>query len=289
MSAEGFSAPGVRVIVVANEKGGSGKSTVAIHLAIALLRAGQSVATVDLDSTQRSFTHYIDNRLAWSRQRGLDLPTPTHVCFSEDDEFASLDGEAGRCAAFAKTVGRLADTHACIIVDTPGHDSAVARLALTFADTLITPLNDSFVDLDSLGSVDPDTFRISGVSRYARVVEEARGIRSGKARPATDWIVLRNRLSTLNSRNKRLVDGALQELSQRLGFRYVEGLAERVIFREFYPRGLTAADALDESTLGTRPTMSHVTAQLEVQALIATLLGTPMQELAAPEPQADVA
>ena len=289
MSAESFSTPGVRVIVVANEKGGSGKSTVAVHLAIALLRAGQSVATIDLDATQRSFTHYVDNRLAWSRQRGLDLAAPTHVCFSEDDEFASLDGEAGRCAAFAKTVARLAETHACIVVDTPGHDNAVARLALTFADTLITPLNDSFVDLDSLGSVDPETFRVSGVSRYARVVEEARSIRSGKGRPATDWIVLRNRLSTLNSRNKRLVDSALHELSQRLGFRYVEGLAERVIFREFYPRGLTAADALAESTLGTRPTMSHVTAQLEVQALIATLLGTPTHELALPEQQAEVA
>jgi chromosome partitioning protein len=289
MSAESFSAPGVRVIVVANEKGGSGKSTVAVHLAIALLRAGQSVATIDLDTTQRSFTHYIDNRLAWSRQRGLDLPTPTHVCFSEDDEFASLDGETGRCAAFAKTVGRLADTHACIIVDTPGHDSAVARLALTFADTLITPLNDSFVDLDSLGSVDPETFRVSGISRYARVVEEARSIRSSKGRSETDWIVLRNRLSMLNSRNKRLVDSALHELSQRLGFRYVEGLAERVIFREFYPRGLTAADALDEATLGTRPTMSHATAQLEVQALIGLLLGAAMQELESPELQADVA
>ena len=289
MSAESFSAPGVRVIVVANEKGGSGKSTVAIHLAIALLRSGQSVATIDLDTTQRSFTHYIDNRLAWSRQRGLDLPTPTHVCFNEDDEFAALDGAAAHCAAFAKTIGRLADTHACIVVDTPGHDSAVTRLALTFADTLLTPLNDSFVDLDLLGSVDPDTFRVSGISRYARLVEEARSIRSSKGSPATDWIVLRNRLSMLNSRNKRLVDSALHELSQRLGFRYVEGLAERVIFRDFYPRGLTAADALDESTLGTRPTLSHATAQPEVQALFGTLLGAPMQDLASPERQADVA
>jgi chromosome partitioning protein len=262
---------------------------VAIHLAIALLRSGQSVATIDLDGTQRSFTHYIDNRLAWSRQRGLDLSTPTHVCFSEDDEFASLDGEAGRCAAFAKTVGRLSDTHACIIVDTPGHDSALARLALTFADTLLTPLNDSFVDLDSLGSVDPDTFQVSGISRYARVVEEARGIRVTKGKAPTDWIVLRNRLSTLNSRNKRLVDSALHELSLRLDFRYVEGLAERVIFREFYPRGLTAADALDASILGTRPTMSHVTAQLEVQGVIAALLGAPIEEAVASAPQANVA
>ena len=120
------------------------------------------------------------------------------------------------------------------------------------------------------------------------MVEEARSIRESKGKAPTDWIVLRNRLSTLNSRNKRLVDSALHELSLRLGFRYVEGLAERVIFREFYPRGLTAADALDATILGTRPTMSHVTAQLEVQGVIGTLLGAPIAE-AVPEPQANVA
>ena len=269
MSAESFSAPGVRVIVVANEKGGSGKSTVAIHLAIALLRSGQSVATIDLDATQRSFTHYIDNRLAWSRQRGLDLPTPTHVCLEETERSPG--------AAFLSTLGTLAEQHNTIVIDTPGHDSEVARLALTLADSLLTPLNDSFVDLDSLGSVDPETFRISAVSHYARVVEDARALRRQQGKPDTDWIVLRNRLSILNSRNKRFVGDALHELSLRLGFRCLEGLAERVIFREFYPRGVTAADALDERTLGTRPSMSHVTAQLEVQGLLAALLGPPVE------------
>jgi chromosome partitioning protein len=274
MSAESFNAPGVRVIVVANEKGGSGKSTVAIHLAIALLRSGQSVATVDLDATQRSFTHYVDNRLAWSRQRGLDLPTPSHVCFEEE-----RDTERTPAAALLNTLDALAEQHNTIVIDTPGHDSEVARLALSLADTLLTPLNDSFVDLDSLGSVEPETFRISGISRYGRRVEEARALRRQQGKPHTDWIVLRNRLSTLNSRNKRFVGDALQELSQRLGFRCIEGLAERVIFREFYPRGVTAADALDERTLGTRPSMSHVTAQLEVQGLLAALLG-PVAETA---------
>jgi chromosome partitioning protein len=126
--------------------------------------------------------------------------------------------------------------------------------------------------------VDPETFRISGISQYARVVAEARAERQRQGRPETDWIVLRNRLSNLNSRNKRAVGEALQELSQRLGFRCVEGLAERLIFREFYPRGLTAADALDAETLGTRPTMSHITAQLEVQGLLAALLGKPAHD-----------
>src|SRR4051794_3442459 len=115
MSAESFSAPGVRVIVVANEKGGSGKSTVAIHLAVALLRSGQSVATVDLDATQRSFTHYIDNRLAWSRQRGLDLPAPVHVCLEEERD----DAERSGTEAFLSTLNTLAEQHDTIVIDTP--------------------------------------------------------------------------------------------------------------------------------------------------------------------------
>lgn len=273
MIQERASAPCVRVIVVANEKGGSGKSTVAIHLAVALMRAGESVATIDLDTRQRSFTHYIDNRLAWSRQRGKALPAPTHICFDEDAEFA--DDEAAGRAAFEKTLAGLAESHNYVVIDTPGHDHYLTRLAHTHADTLITPLNDSFVDLDVLGNVDAETFAVTGTSHYAHLVEEARRARratTGKVE--TDWIVLRNRLSTLSSRNKRFVGDALAELSQQLGFRCTEGLAERVIFREFYPRGLTAIDDLDELTLGTRPTMSHATAQLEVQNLVVALLGS---------------
>ena len=103
-------APSVRVIVVANEKGGSGKSTVAIHIAIALLRSGLNVATVDLDTRQRSFTHYIDNRLAWGRQRGKPLPTPTHVCFDEENEFSTGETEAAGRTAFLSTVRELAES-----------------------------------------------------------------------------------------------------------------------------------------------------------------------------------
>jgi chromosome partitioning protein len=133
------------------------------------------------------------------------------------------------------------------------------------ADTVITPLNDSFVDFDVLGTVDPETFGVTGTSHYSDMVAQARRKRS------SDWIVLRNRLSSLGSRNKRFVGDALQQLSQRLDFRCVEGLAERVIFREFYPRGLTAVDDLDELTLGTRPTMSHVTARLEMANLLSAM------------------
>ncbi len=265
---------GVRVIVVANEKGGSGKSTVAIHIAVALLRAGQTVATIDLDTQQRSFTHYVDNRLAWARQRGIELPSPTHVLFDEEGEFTSRESEAEGRQTLAETVNSLAENHSYIVIDTPGHNYYLMRMAHCLADTLITPLNDSFVDLDVLGSVDPENYTVTSVSHYARLVGDARRERQAAEKPEMDWIVLRNRLSMLASRNKRLVDDALRDLAERLNFRYVEGLAERVVFREFYPRGLTAVDELNAATLGARPTMSHATAQLEVQGLLGVLLGS---------------
>ena len=261
-----------RVIVVANEKGGSGKSTVAIHIAIGLMRAGHSVATIDLDSRQRSFTHYIDNRLIWSKQSGRELPTPVHICFKEDENAAASQDETARRGAFLSTLGNQASMHDFVVIDTTGHDSYLTRLAHTVADTLITPMNDSFVDLDVLANVDPQTFAISGTSQYARVVEDARRERKSLGKPDFDWVVLRNRLSVSPTRNKRFVGEALRELSGRLGFRLVDGLAERLIFREFYPRGLTAADTLDLETLGVRPSMSHLTAQLEVQNLVQAIL-----------------
>jgi len=254
-----------RVIVVANEKGGSGKSTVAIHLAVALMKAGEQVATVDLDARQKSLTRYVENRRAWAEHIGRDLEIPEHRSLLEEDADASVE-EAG--AALIDTVMGFTKTHGVVIVDTPGHKTNFTALVHSMADTLITPLNDSFVDFDVLGTVDPETFAVTGASHYAAIVAEALQKRRLAGYPVTDWIVLRNRLSMLSSRNKRLVGVGLQELSQTLKFRFIDGLAERVIFREFYPRGLTAFDDLDETTLGTRPTLSHVTARQEVENLI---------------------
>jgi chromosome partitioning protein len=258
-----------RVIVVGNEKGGSGKSTLAIHIAVALMKSGESVATIDLDARQRSFTHYIENRRAWAERVGRDLGIPTHVCLDGNLESANADERASRSKALTEAVADLAQSCNYIVIDTPGQDNFLVRLVHSIADTLITPLNDSFVDFDVLGTVDPTTFAVTGTSHYAQLVEEARAQRQLLEGTSADWIVLRNRLSTFgSSRNKRLVGEGLQELSQRLNFRYVDGLAERVIFREFYPRGLTAVDDLDEITLGTRPTMSHATARLEMETLL---------------------
>lgn len=260
-----------RVIVIGNEKGGSGKSTVAMHVAIALMKANQSVATLDLDSRQKSFTHYIENRYAWAQDVGLNLEIPHHIYFVESMDHPSAEDEAADGKALIEQIDALAGNHDFIVIDTPGRDSYLGRLAHSMADTLISPLNDSFVDLDVLATVDRASLRVTGTSHYSQMVADARQQRALRGSVAADWIVLRNRMSMLGSRNTRCVTLALEDLSRLLDFRCIEGLGERVIFREFYARGLTALDSLDAKTLGARPTLSHVTARLEIETLLKAL------------------
>ena len=256
------------VVVLGNEKGGSGKSTVAMHIAVALMKAGQRVATIDLDSRQKSFTHYIENRGAWAKHARIDLELPTHFCIARADGFKVVDNEVTEFSAFAQAVDSLEHTHDFVVIDTPGHDSYLMRLAHSMADTLITPLNDSFVDFDVLGTVDPATYWVTGESHYAKMVREARRHRRQVDGASTDWIVVRNRLSLLSSRNKQLIAEGLNTLASTVGFRAVDGFAERVVYRELFPRGLTALDDLNSETLGTRPNMAHVTAREEVTNLL---------------------
>jgi chromosome partitioning protein len=266
------------VVVLGNEKGGSGKSTTAMHIAVALMKAGQRVATIDLDSRQKSFTHYIENRRDWAKRTKIRLEVSTHYCCVARGASIKLDeNDAVEFTGFAEAVSAVEKTHDFIVVDTPGTDNYLMRLAHSMADTLVTPLNDSFVDFDVLGTVDPTTFAVTGHSQYAEMVSEMRRHRRLVDGALPDWIVVRNRLSMLGSRNRRLVGEGLSELSLRLGFRFTDGFAERVIYREFFPRGLTALDDLDENTLGTRPNMSHVTARQEVQTLL-TALRLPLDE-----------
>ena len=249
MSMDKAQARPARVIVVGNEKGGSGKSTVAMHVAVALVKARQKIATIDLDIPAAKLDALRReparvgraHRRAISRARSISVSRPP------------VRGEIEACAAFVDAVDALAQSHSFIVIDTPGHDGSLSRLAHSMADTLITPLNDSFVDFDVLGTVDPETFAVSDISHYAKMVQEVRRQREQHDGGSIDWLVMRNRLSMLGTRNKRLVGVALQELSRRLDFRAIEGFAERMIFREFYPRGLTALDDFDEVTLGTRP------------------------------------
>jgi chromosome partitioning protein len=265
------------VVVLGNEKGGSGKSTTALHIAVALLKAGQRVATIDLDSRQQSFTHYINNRRDWAERARIKLEMPTHYCVERGEGNSIEANEATEFNNFSAAISKIEHTHDVVIIDTPGNDTYLMRLAHSMADTLVTPLNDSFVDFDVLATLDPTNFTVTGESHYAEMVREARRQRRLVDGKLTDWIVVRNRLATLGSRNKRLVGDGIAELAKRMGFRSIEGFAERVVYREFFPRGLTALDDLDEATLGTRPNMSHVTAREEVIQLL-NMLRLPMSE-----------
>ena len=259
------------VVVLGNEKGGSGKSTTALHIAVALMKAGQRVATIDLDCRQQSFTRYIGNRSAWARRTGLDLEIPVHYCIRLGETMQIADNENSEFQQFMEAVSAVERAYDFIVIDTPGSDSYLMRLAHSMADTLVTPINDSFLDFDVLGAVDATSYKVTGESHYSKMAREARRKRRQHDGSTTDWIVVRNRLSMLGSRNKMLVADVLDQLSLQLGFRAIDGLAERVMYREFFPRGLTALDDLNEATLGRRPSMGHVTAREEVIELLRKL------------------
>src|SRR5205085_5729198 len=185
------------VVVLGNEKGGSGKSTTALHIAVALMKAGQRVATIDLDCRQQSFTRYINNRHAWARRTGLDLELPVHRCIKAGATMQIADNENSELSQFMEAVGSVEHSFDFIVIDTPGNDSYLMRLVQSIADTLVTPINDSFLDFDVLGTVDPQTYAVTGESHYSEMVRDTRRKRRQLDGVSNDWIVVRNRLSLI--------------------------------------------------------------------------------------------
>lgn len=266
------------VIVCGNEKGGSGKSTLAMHIAVALLKTGYRVATIDLDGRQRSLSRYVDNRLAWSARRRVALESPYHFSVAPSALRNSDDAEADEAGRLLTGIEDLAGDYHYVVVDTPGADTFLNRLAHRLADTLVTPMNDSFVDLDVIGRFSTEG-EVDGMSQYALAVAEARSERVGLDAKVLDWIVVRNRLGNFSTRNERRVDASLRKLAAEFGFRVADGIAERVIFRELFPLGVTVIDELDEEVIGVKPTLSHLAARQEIRRLI-TALNLPTDELA---------
>jgi chromosome partitioning protein len=242
-------------IVFANEKGGTGKSTTAVHTAVALAAAGRRVAALDLDTRQRTLGRYLDNRAETIKRTGVALPMPKHATFDPDKH--TLD-------ALMDELGAETDV---VVVDTPGRDDPHAREAMLRADTLVTPINDSFVDLDLIGQVDPETYRVRRPSFYAELVWNSRTQRAKTHGASVDWVVLRNRMQHVEARNMRRVGEALGELSRRVGFRIIPGLGERVIYRELFPKGLTLLDLAQLGEVG----IAHIAARQELREMIAAL------------------
>jgi chromosome partitioning protein len=244
------------VIVFANEKGGTGKSTTAVHVAIALAAKGARVACLDLDHRQRTLGRYLDNRADTIKRTGTALPMPRHATHdgASEDRYAELFDEMTRGSDY-------------LVIDTPGRDDPFARCAATQADTLVTPMNDSFVDFDLIGQVDPESFKVTRPSFYSELIWDMRKQRAKADGATIDWVVLRNRLQHIEARNMRRVSDALGQLAKRVGFRIIPGLGERVIYREMFPAGLTMIDSREFGQMG----LGHVAARQELREMMAGL------------------
>lgn len=243
-------------IIFANEKGGTGKSTTAVHTAIALAASGHRVGALDLDSRQRTLARYLENRDATMRRLDRALPQARYEVLEDPSE-----------QAFRAALARVAEQADVVVIDTPGRDDPIAQTAILMADTLVTPMNDSFVDLDLIGQVHPENYKITKPSFYAELIWNSRTQRAKNTGRSVDWVVLRNRLQHVDSHNLRRVGAALDELARRVGFRVIPGLGERVIYRELFPKGLTLLDLALLGEVG----IGHITARQELREMIAGL------------------
>ncbi len=267
------------IIVFGNEKGGSGKSTTALHIMVSLLRQGKRVGSIDIDARQGTLSRYLENRQVFMRDTAIPLPMPDNQrLYRSEADSRSLAESEERERLDTALAGLAAKDF--VVIDTPGSDTFLSRLAHQRADTLITPLNDSFIDLDLLGKVERDGRRIRELSVYSQMVWEQRQTRARDGGRPIDWIVMRNRMSQLDARNKRDVAQVLPLLAKRIGFRLAPGFSERVIFRELFVKGLTLLDLKQSKTT---MTMSHVAARNEVRTLL-EIMALPGVAVTTPDP-----
>lgn len=258
---------GVHIIVLGNEKGGTGKSTTAMHLTVSIQKQGFRVGVLDLDTRQRSLTRYLENREAYTVGHGLGWTIPEHLVATPSDLPNVREREQEEAELLDSLVDRLEKDNDFLVIDCPGGRTHFSQLAHAMANTLLTPMNDSFVDLDLLARVHPETYSIEKLSLYAESVWDSRKLRGASGLPGTDWVVIRNRISATRSRNRERMDEALKSLQKRIAFRYVSGLSDRVIYRELFPKGLTLVDLKDVKD-GPKMTTSHVAARYELRKLM---------------------
>ncbi|MDR1488411.1 MAG: division plane positioning ATPase MipZ [Holosporales bacterium] len=261
-----------KVIVFGNEKGGTGKSTLAMHLVVNLLNQGHKVGTIDVDAKQGTFSRYIENRTRTHDEGEKNILLPTHrpIFFSGNAE----ENKKNFSIAMDSLLGSD-----YIVVDTPGHDNDLSRFAHSFADILITPMNESFIDLDLLVRL-RDSLNKSELkpSSYAEMVWEQKKNKAVRNRGSIDWIVLINRMSNIASKNRQELEKVLIALSKRIGFRFAKGFKERVIFRELFLSGLTL---LDKNATGMQISLSHIAARHELADLIEALKITSDEKIVA--------
>lgn len=252
------------IIVFGNEKGGTGKSTAAMHVMVYLLRLDFKVGCIDVDARQGTLSRYIENRIHYNQTHKERLPIPVNKALQKANFDDVKQNEQDEKARFDEAMAELSDCD-FIVIDTPGNDTFFSRVAHSYADTIITPLNDSFIDLDMLvrlHSNDPNNLR---PSVYSEMIWEQKKNRLMRDKQPIDWIVMRNRLTNLYAKNKEEMHKILTAMSKRVGYRLVAGFSERVIFRELFVQGLTL---LDLQEVGIPLSMSHIAARQEIRSIL---------------------
>ncbi len=259
------------IFVVGNEKGGAGKTTCCIHLIVGLLEAGYKVASIDADSRQHSLSNYINNRKAYNQknpEQQVIMPLNFHIVESKQSDLALKESEEK--VQFEQALNEAASHADFIVIDTPGSCTYLSKLAHSYANTIITPVNDSFFDVDVMAKINPEDLSIIGPSIYSEMIWEQKMQRAKRDRGTIEWVVMRNRLSNLDAVNKRNVSKVLEALAERISFKVIQGFSERVIFRELFLQGLTLLD-LTKANHGKLFSLSHVAARQELRDFLNNL------------------
>ena len=258
------------IIVVGNAKGGSGKSTTAMHIIISLLTMGFKVGAIDLAGKQKTLGRYIENRQSFIAKKNLQLPMPSLKVIEPSPKKNMDEAQTDERARFVAALQELVYENNFVVVDCPGADSFISKLGHSFADTLLTPMNDSFIDLDLLATVNGTSLEVEKPSWYSEMVWEQRKRRALIDNHKIDWVVMRNRLSHTDAHNKRHIEKILKKLASRISFRSAPGIGARVVLRELFLKGLTMLD-LNKKGVGVKMSMSHVAARHELRHLIKSL------------------
>jgi len=258
------------IITVGNEKGGSGKSTIAMNLSIGLLRLGYKVGTVDLDSHQATLTNYMKNRWNHIADGGCDVPSPEHILIESANGDSVPDNYEKEQWRVETAVGELAEHNDFVVIDTPGTNMFMNLVGHSVADTLITPINDSFIDLDVLAKIDKNTFETKGPSTYARMVEDLKARRGLRLQDPLNWFVMVNRLNLHRHENDYSVNEVVKRLQYEMDFIMAPSFSDRTIFRELFLKGLTLLDLKEgpDNVLN----MGNINARQEVRNLVRMIL-----------------
>lgn len=261
---------GAHIITVGNEKGGSGKSTITMNLAIGLLRLGYKVGTVDLDSHQATLTSYMKNRWNHIADGGYDVPSPEHIHIEHANGDNVPDNYEKEQWRVETAVRELASYNDFVVIDTPGNNMFMNLIGHSVADTLITPINDSLVDLDVLVKLDKHSFAMKGPSTYARMVEDMKVRRTLRMQEPLNWFVMVNRTNLHRKEDEYTVQDVVKRLQYEMDFIMAPSFSDRMIFRELFLKGLTMLDLKEgpDNVLN----MGNINARQEVRNLVRMIL-----------------